>query len=104
MLKQDVIESSTSPWASGIVLVKTKDGTTRFCVDYRKLNDDTIKDAYPLPRIDQTLDNLAGTCRFSTLYMSLGYWQFEMELRVHHEMWVISVQSYAVRALQWRPC
>ena len=79
MLKRDVIEPSSSPWASGIVLAKKKDGTTRFCIDYRKLNDATIKDAYPLPRIDETLDHLAGSCMFSTLDLSSGYWQVEME-------------------------
>ena len=61
MLKRDVIEPSSSPWASSIVLAKKKDGTTRFCIDYRKLNDATVKDAYPLPRIDETLDHLAGS-------------------------------------------
>ena len=55
MLKKDVVQLSTSPWASGIVLVKEKDGSKRFCVDYSKLNDITIKDACPLPRIDDSL-------------------------------------------------
>lgn len=60
MLKEDVIEKSSSPWASGVILVRKKDGSFRFCVDYRRLNDATIKDAYPLPRIDETLDHLSG--------------------------------------------
>ena len=58
-LKRGVIEQSSRPWASPIVLVKKKDGSTRFCVDYRGLNDITIKDSYPLPRIDDSLDALA---------------------------------------------
>ena len=55
MIKKDVIQQSNSPWASPIVLVQKKDGTIRFCVDYRKLNAVARKDAYPLPRIDDTL-------------------------------------------------
>ena len=78
MLERDVIQPSTSPWASPIVLVQKKDGSIRFCVDYRKLNTITRKDAYPLPRIDDTLDTLAGSCWFSTLDLLSGYWQVEV--------------------------
>ena len=73
MLKQGVVQPSHSPWASPIVLVKKKDGTFRFCVDYRKLNGVTKRDAHPLPRVDDLLDALHGSCIFSTLDLRSGY-------------------------------
>ena len=78
MEKKNVIRPSNSPWASPIVLVRKCDGTYRFCVDYRRLNSITRKDAYPIPRIDDTLDTLSGACWFSTLDMVSGYWQVEV--------------------------
>ena len=78
MERQGLVERSDSPWSSAVVLVSKKDGTKRFCVDYRALNDRTVKDSYPLPRIDDTLDALAGACWFSTLDLKSGYHQVEM--------------------------
>ena len=78
MLTGGQIKASDSPWSSPVVLVTKKDGGTRFCVDYRQLNDATIKDAYPLPRIDDTLDMLAGKQWFSTLDLVSGYWQVSL--------------------------
>ncbi|GBN31254.1 hypothetical protein AVEN_166026-1, partial [Araneus ventricosus] len=66
MMDNGIIVESSGPWASPIVLVKKKDGSTRFCVDYRKLNEITIKDSYPIPQIDDTLDALNGSQWFST--------------------------------------
>ena len=69
---------SNSPWAAN-VLVRKKDGTKRLCIDYRQLNEVTIKDAYPIPRIDETIDALGKAKWFSTLDLSSGYWQVALD-------------------------
>ena len=75
----DLIEEGRGAFSFPVVLVKKKDGTWRFCVDYRKLNAVTLKDAYPLPRVDDSLDALGGSKWFSTLDMTSGYWQISMD-------------------------
>ena len=79
MLDIGAIHKSHSLWASAVVLVHKKDGGLRFCIDLRKLNERTIKDAYSLPRIDETLDSLQGSQWFSSLDLKSGYWQVEMD-------------------------
>lgn len=73
-----VIRPSHSPWSSPVVLARRKDGKIRMCVDYRALNNKTIKDSYALPRIDEVLDSLAGAKYFSVVDMKSGYYQVEI--------------------------
>ena len=75
MVDAKIIRKSYSPYSSSIVLVRKRDGTLRFCVDFRKLNAKTIKDAHYIPRIDETLDLLKGAKWFSSLDLKAGYWQ-----------------------------
>ena len=79
MMSQGVIEPASSPWASNLVLVRKKDGTFRCCVDYRRLNSVTRKDAYPLPRIDSCLDAMAMAKWFSTFDLRSSYHQVRVD-------------------------
>ena len=77
-LNQGIIIPSSSPWNSAIVLVKKKDNSLRFWVDYRGLNALTKKDSYPLPNIDSVLTSLNGKSIFSSIDLASGYWQIKM--------------------------
>ena len=79
MLSQGVIEQSKSLWANPVVLVGKRDGGLRFCIDYCQLNRVTKLDEFPLPRMDDTLDQLAGAKFFTTLNLAAGYWQVAMD-------------------------
>ena len=78
LLKKDLIEPGSGAWRSPVVLARKKDGTWRFCVDYRKINSVTQRDVYPIPRIDESLDALGGSQWFTTLDLLTGYWQVEL--------------------------
>src|SRR5260221_5894826 len=79
MLRQDLIQPANSEWASNVVLVKKRDDSWRFCVDYRSVNAKTIKDAYPLPRISDCIDTLTGSVWFTTLDMRSGFFQVKIK-------------------------
>ena len=78
MLDLGVIRRSHSSYSSNVVLVKKKNGSLRFCIDLRRLNTLTVRDAYALPRIDDTFDALSGAKYFSTLDLKSAYWQVEL--------------------------
>lgn len=104
MLRQDIIEESTSLWASAYVLVKKKNGQTRFCVDYRAVNACTKRNAYPLPRLDDCLDFMANKVYFSLLDFKSGYWQIPMApsareitaFRTHEGHWQFKVMPFGL--------
>uniref|UniRef100_A0A3B3I0W1 Gypsy retrotransposon integrase-like protein 1 n=1 Tax=Oryzias latipes TaxID=8090 RepID=A0A3B3I0W1_ORYLA len=79
LLGSGIIRESTSPFASPIVVVRKKDGGVRLCIDYRKLNSQTIKDAYALPKLEDTFTALSGSKWFTVLDLKSGYYQIEME-------------------------
>lgn len=78
LLKKGLIRPSKSPYGAPVLLVRKKDGGWRFCIDYRALNAITVKNKYPLPRVDELFDRLQGAKYFSKLDMKTGYWQIKM--------------------------
>ncbi|MCO6516618.1 MAG: hypothetical protein J6586_09040, partial [Snodgrassella sp.] len=79
LLDQGFIQPSISPWGAPVLFVRKKDGTLRLCIDYRQLNRVTIKNRYPLPRIDDLFDQLRGTCVFSKIDLRSGYYQLKIK-------------------------
>ena len=101
MLDRGYHSPATSPYAAGLVLVPKKNGTTRVCTDYRKLNEQTEKDAYPLPLMEELLEKIAGHERYTTLDLNSGYWQIPNGPRinpqdgVHVQIWHLRISQNA---------
>ena len=79
MLDAGVIRPSNSPWCNAVVLVRKKDGSLHFCINFRRLNSLTVKDSHPLPHICETLESLAGAAHYTTIDMNSGFWQVPMD-------------------------
>lgn len=78
MISAGIVVPSTSPFASPVLLIQKKDGSWRFCVDYRRLNELTIKNRFPMPIMEEILEELAGSKYFAKLDMGSGYHQVRM--------------------------
>ena len=79
MVGAGVIRPSNSPWCNAVVLVRKKDGSLHFCINFRRLNSLTVKDSHPLPHICKTLESLVGAAHYTTIDMNLGFWQVPMD-------------------------
>ena len=106
MLDAGVIRPNNSPWCNAVVLVRKKDGSLRFCIDFRKLNSLTVKDSHLLPHICETLESLAEAAHYSTFDMNSGFWQVPMdeESKQHTAFTLGSMGLYECKSMPFGLC
>ena len=106
MLDTGVIRPSNSPWCNAVVLVRKKEGSLCFCIDFRKLNSLTVKDSHPLPHICETLESLDGVAHYSTFDMNSGFWQVPMdeESKQYTAFTLGSMGLYECESMPFRLC
>jgi hypothetical protein len=98
LVERELIRPSTSSWGAPVLFVRKKDGTWRMCIDYRALNAVTVRNTYPLPRIDECLDQLQGARIFSKLDCLSGYWQVRIQEQDRHKT------AFNTRTGKWEFC
>ena len=106
MLDAGVVRPSNSPWCNAVVLVRKKDGSLHFCIDFRRLNVLTVKDSHPLPRICETLESLARAAHYSTFDLNSGFWQVPMdeESKLYTAFTLGSMGLYECESMPFRLC
>ena len=106
MLDGGAIRPSQSPWCNAVVLVRKKDGSLQFCIDFHRLNARTKKDAYPLPRMQETMESMVGTRHFSCMDLKSGFWQVQMdeESRQYTAFTVDSMGVYEFLCMPYSLC
>ena len=102
MLDGGAIRPWKSPWCNTIVLVRKKDGTLQFCIDFRKLNTRTKKDSFPLPRMQETMESMVGARFFSSMDLKSGFWQVRMSEK-SRQYTAFTVGSLGVYEFLWMP-
>ena len=106
MLDAGVVRLSNNPWCNAVVLVRKKDGSLCFCIDFRRLNALTVKDSHPLPCICETLESLAGAAHYSTFNLNSGFWQVPMdeESKQYTAFTLGSMGLYECKSMPFRLC
>ena len=106
MLDGSAIQPSQSPWCNAVVLVRKKDGSLRFCINFCHLNARTKKDAYPLPHMQETMESMVGARHFSCMDLKSGFWQVQMdeESRQYTAFTVGSMGMYEFLRMPYRLC